>query len=274
MKRNIATIAALAALTVFSFSACTNDDDDDAVNEPGTLELEFDNVVGDQNLILNGPEYTNAAGEKFTVTLLNYYISNIVLERADGTKYVVPQDSSYFLVKESDPATHLIKLNNIPAGDYTHFHFTIGVDSLRNTMDISQRTGVLDPANNTGDNSMYWSWNSGYIFFKMEGISPAAPVDPNGQNKFRWHIGGFGGMTSQTINNIKEAEVHVHSGDEPARVGKGRDPHAHIYVDVLKAFAGEKTLKIADMPTIHFSPLSVDIANNYQHAFELDHIHQ
>jgi hypothetical protein len=278
MKFRIFTIAALAALTVMSITACNNEDDDNTTNpnEKGTLELEFDNVVGEDhaNLILNGPEYTNAAGEKFTVSLLNYYISNIVLEKKDGTEYVVPQDSSYFLIKESDPSTHSIELSNIPAGEYTHFHFTVGVDSLRNTMDISQRTGVLDPASNTGDDAMYWGWNSGYIFFKMEGLSPSAPADPNGEKKFRWHVGGFGGYSSKTINNIKEVEVHVHEGDEPASVGEGKAPHAHIFVNILKAFEGEKTLKIADIPTIHFNPLSVDIANNYQHMFELDHIHQ
>ena len=66
-----------------------------------------------------------------------------------------------------------VVLKNIPAGDYNQITFTIGVDSLRSTMDVSKRPGVLDPAQ--GHDGMYWTWNSGYIFFKMEGISPAAP---------------------------------------------------------------------------------------------------
>jgi hypothetical protein len=273
MKYQLISAALLAALFVIGFSACKKDDDN-VSDEPGLLELEFDNIVGGQNLILNGPEYTNAAGEKFTVSLLNYYISNIVLERVDGTEYVVPQDSSYFLVKESDPASRRLVLNNIPAGTYDHIRFVVGVDSLRNTMDISRRTGVLDPANNTGENSMYWSWNSGYIFFKMEGLSTAAPIDPSGQNKYRWHIGGFGGMTAPTINNVKAVRLHTPHGEAPIRVANGRFPHAHIYVDVLKVFEGVKMLHIADMPTVHFNPKSVDIANNYQHCFKLDHVHQ
>ena len=66
-------------------------------------------------------------------------------------------------------------------------------------MDVSQRTGVLDPSGAGAD--MYWTWNSGYIFFKMEGTSPAAT---GMGNSFMYHIGGFGGYSAPTINNIKQ----------------------------------------------------------------------
>ena len=35
---------------------------------------------------------------------------------------------------------------------------------------------------------MYWSWQSGYIHFKLEGTSPACPTR---QNKFQIHVGGY-----------------------------------------------------------------------------------
>ena len=64
------------------------------------MTIEFDNIMGGQNLFLNAVTYTNAAGEPFTVSMAQYYISNIKLRKADGTEYVVKQDSSYFLIKE------------------------------------------------------------------------------------------------------------------------------------------------------------------------------
>src|SRR3954464_15461384 len=79
------------------------------------LVIQFDNVVGDKNLQLNTGKYTNAAGETFSVSLCQYFISNIEMTAANGTKYVVPQDSSYFLVRESDPATHFLHVN-VPVG--------------------------------------------------------------------------------------------------------------------------------------------------------------
>ena len=115
----------------------------------------------------------------FRLTKLNYYISNIKLRTTGGNEFIVPQDSSYFLMTENEEESQEVKIRNIPAGDYNEITFTIGVDSLRSTMDISKRTGVLDPAQ--GHDDMYWSWNSGYIFVKMEGTSPSAPADQEKQ---------------------------------------------------------------------------------------------
>lgn len=54
----------------------------------------------------------------------------------------------------------------------------LGVDSLSSISGI--KSGALDPRN-----GMYWTWNSGYIFFKLEGRI-------NGK-AFIWHIGGYSG---------------------------------------------------------------------------------
>lgn len=270
-KNTLAALAVLATL-VLPFSC---DKDNDAVfgpNDKGSIILEFDNVVGSQNLQLNGPQtYTNANGDQFNVTLLNYYISNIKLKKSDRTVYTVPQDSCYFLVQESNAASREIELNNIPAGDYTEVTFMVGVDSLRNTMDLSKRTGILDPAAHSGDDNMYWSWNSGYIFFKMEGLSPQASADAAGNKKFRYHIGGFGGMNSKTINNVKTI-TRTFSG-EKATVRSSITPQVHIIVDILKAFEGSSKVSIGTNTTVMFAPYSVNIANNYVEMFTVHHVH-
>lgn len=232
------------------------------------LSIEFDNIVGGQNLYLNTGNYTNAAGESYNITLLQYYISNIKLSKADGTTYVVPQDSSYFLIKEGDE-DFSEALVNVPEGDYTSLTFTVGVDSLRSASDISKRTGVLDPTSAmSGD--MYWDWNSGYIFFKMEGTSDAAPVDGSGQHKFRYHIGGFGGYDAPTINNIKTVTLDL-SARGIAQVRKERTANIHLMVDIDKVLSGITTVSIAANPTVMFGDYSVHIANNYAQMFRHDH---
>lgn len=100
-------------------------------------------------------------------------------------------------------------------------------------MDISERTGVLNPAEGM-DEGMYWDWNPGYIFFKMDGISAAAPVDPGGRHKFRYQIGGFGGYSAPTINNIKNIRIDL-SKAGVAKVLPGREANIHLMVDILKA---------------------------------------
>src|SRR5690606_12105557 len=100
----------------------------------------------------------------------------------------------------------------------------------------TRRTGVLDPAGGM-DDGMYWGWNSGYIFLKLEGTSDMAPVDPSGHRKYRFHIGGFGGYSAPTINNIKTITADLTaSGIVQARAGK--TANIHYLVDLMKAFNG------------------------------------
>lgn len=249
-------------------TACKKEKVTPTGNELAPLSVEFDNIVGGTNLYLNSTTYRNAAGEDYSVSLLQYYVSNFKFYKADGTEYIVPQDSSYFLIKESEPDTRFATFN-VPEGDYTKLVFTLGVDSLRSTMDIDRRTGVLDPSGGM-DDGMYWGWNSGYIFLKFEGLSDAAPIDGSGQHKFRYHIGGFGGYSAPTINNIKEITIDLTAAGE-ARVRKDRNSNIHLMVDIGKVLSGKSTISIAENPTVMFSEFSTKIADNYVDMFSHDH---
>lgn len=263
-------LALFAALVTLSFTACRKEKNEPVFNDQdlAPLSVEFDNIVGGQNLYLNTGNYVNAKGESFNVTLLQYFISNIKVKKADGTEYVVPQDSSYFLIREGSEEEGTARVN-VPEGDYTSLTFTIGVDSLRSTMDVSRRTGALDPSGNMED-GMYWGWNSGYIFFKMEGISSAAPVDPSGQNKYRFHIGGFGGYSAPTVNNIRTVTLDL-SQAGIAQVRKGRKSNIHLMVDIAKVMNGTTQVSIAENPTVMFSEFSLLISANYMQMFRHDH---
>lgn len=259
----------LFALLALSFSAC-KDGDDEVITGNGDVEIEFENRAGDSPLIF-GNEYTTAAGEKVRLSTFDYYVSNFVLVNTDGTTYTVPKNDCYFLIKQSEPTSRTIQLKNVPAGDYSGLRFVLGVDSLKSVSPASERTGVLDPA--TGASGHYWAWNSGYIFFKMEGTSPAAPVDPgSGEQRFEYHVGLFGGLNSKTINNLKNINLKV--PDEAAKVRQNEEaPHFHLYADALELFANPTVLKIAEYPAVHAQPFSATLANNYADMFSIDHVH-
>jgi hypothetical protein len=255
------TVLLLSTL-LFSCSKDNNPVDDKTL---APLSIEFDNIVGGQNLILgNEVKYTNSSNEQFTIDNIKYFISNIKLGKADGSTYTVPQDSSYFLITEEEDEAEL----NVPQGDYTSLTFTLGVDSLRSTMGIEDRKGALDPSG--GMDGMYWGWNSGYIFFKMEGLSDKAPEDPSGQHKFRYHIGGFGGYSAPTFNNIKTITLDLSAGGI-AKVRTGRGSNIHLMVDLAKLFTGTNTISIEANPTVMFSEFSVNVANNLPGMFRHDH---
>jgi len=233
------------------------------------LSIEFDNIVGGQNLVMgNEVKYENSSDEKFSISLIQYFISNISVKNTDGKEYVIPQDSSYFLIKESEPLTCIANVQ-APEGDYSEISFILGVDSLRSTMDISLRTGVLDPAREV-ENGMYWGWNSGYVFYKMEGLADVAPLDPGSEHKFRYHIGGFGGYNAPTINNIRKITLDLNAGGI-ARVRSGRGSNVHVMVDLAKMFSGSSTISIADNSTVMFSPFSANVADNLPGMFRHDH---
>ncbi|WAC39992.1 MbnP family protein [Pedobacter sp. SL55] len=277
MKKKILYLATI--LTIILSSCSKNDDPTPDFDEENLapFSIEFDNIVGDRTFSINntGSLYTNAAGEKFSISMLQYFISNIKVTTANGKTYTVPQDKSYFLINGADRNTRFTKVQ-VPEGDYTKVTFTLGVDSLRSTMDLSKRTGVLDPAAGGGHDTggMYWGWNAGYIFFKLEGnssvISDDANGDPTGKKQFKYHIGGFGGYSAPTINNIKVITVDLNAAGI-AKVRKDRQSNVHLFVDVMKVFNGTNSFSIAAHPNVMFSDYSVNIAKNFPQLFTHDH---
>lgn len=233
-------------------------------NVKGTLSLEFDNIVGSEDLQLETGSYTNTSGESYNITTLKYFISNIALTKADGSVYTVPQDESYFLIDESDVEKHEVEIQ-VPEGEYTGVSYLIGVDSLRNTMDVSKRTGALDPSGEAA--GMYWSWNSGYIFFKIEGTSSASTIVGN---TFEYHIGLFGGLNTPTINNLKKVSLDLKPRGT-AKVTLAKPSNIHMTVDISKIFDGNTKVSIAKNPAVHANPFSATIANNYASMILHDH---
>lgn len=270
----------LIIITISIYTSCSKKSDPTPAFEEKNLapfSIEFDNIVGDRTFSINntGSLYTNAAGEKFSISMLQYFISNIKVVTVEGKTYTVPQDKSYFLINGADKATRFTKVE-VPEGDYSKVTFTLGVDSLRSTMDLSKRTGVLDPAAGGGHDGggMYWGWNSGYIFFKFEGnanvISDDVNGDPTGKKQFKYHIGGFGGYSAPTINNIKTITVDLINAGI-AKVRKDRQSNVHLFVDIMKVFNGKNSFSIVAHPNVMFSNYSVNIASNLTELFTHDH---
>ena len=265
----------LTLISAILIIAC-NDDSKDVTDNPdlsagtGKLTLKFDNVSGNQDLKLDSTTYTNSSGEDFTVSTLNYFVSNIKLTRDDGKTYTIPQDSSYFLIRESDPKSQIVTLKQLPDGNYTGIEYIIGVDSLRSVSGIDKRVGALDPSGDPEDSGMYWAWSSGYIFLKLEGLSSKAT---SANNKFYYHIGFFGGYDSKTVNNIKSVKLDF-AGNK-AVVADGKVPQIRLIGDVQKVFNGPVPISIAKNPSIMFDfTLSSDVANNYKSMFSFGEITQ
>jgi len=246
--------------------SCEKEDIIDA-NDKNTVAIEFDNRVGAQKLALGTTTYKNSSNEEFTVTKFNYFISNISLKKDDGTVVKFPND--YFLVRQEDTKSLLATLKDVPAGNYKELSFIVGVDSTRSVSDVSLRTGVLDPTS-YGDDGMYWSWNSGYIFMKLEGVSSVVPAGPSGIKAFQIHVGGYGGKTAVAPNNIRTITLPIAT---TATVRKNIAPELHLIVDVAKVFDGANKIQLATTNSIHNPAAAKPVADNYTQMFLVDHVH-
>lgn len=87
---------------------------------------------------------------------------------------VFREENSYHLVDREGTWT-------ITVPEYDEIAFNLGTDSLVNVS--GALGGDLDPTK-----GMYWTWNSGYINVKLEGISPMSKGRNNG---FGLHLGGY-----------------------------------------------------------------------------------
>ena len=240
----------LLASSAAVFVGCKKDSDPAVappVITPGEVDLQFTNVVGTKPLALDGTTYATPAGETFTVSTLEYYVTNIKLTKNDGSVYAAP--NSYFLVDQSKPASQHLALAGVPAGTYTGLSFVLGVDAPTTQADPLQLTGALNPANN-----MYWSWNTGHIFMKMEGnvtsVTPAYPLT--------CHIGGYDAPYDALITVAPPLNGSL-------TVNGSRTPTIFVQADMLKLFDGVNHVTLSKFSNaMRPGAEAVQVAQNYQ----------
>jgi hypothetical protein len=137
--------------------------------------------------------YSNSIGTSFKFETLKFYISNFQL--LNGKQIVYSEENSFHLVDFSDSSSLSIMLNPSKNLKYTHIRFNLGIDSLTNVS--GAYGGDLDPTK-----GMYWTWQSGYINFKLEGV---CSVCPTAKKEFQFHIGGY----LSPYNTLKEITLKV-----------------------------------------------------------------
>ncbi len=242
--KSIFYVPALLLLAGSFLASCKRDDP--PAPKPGKVNMTFSNMVGDQPLQFRNTWYRNANGDSFNVTLFNYYISNIRLNRTDGNSYVEPE--SYRLLDQyTRPESMAFTIDSVADGTYNSITLTIGVDSARNTM--GAQDGDLDPAF-----SNFWSWNTGYIFMKFEGNSPQATTT---NQKLQMHAGGFSGP----YNAIRTMTLPLPT---PLVIAKDKTASVAVMTDLAKVFAVPNKFNFSQLPAIHMAgPEAKMMADNY-----------
>jgi hypothetical protein len=148
--------------------------------EQRAITVRFVNSFRDQPLHPSGEEMVGISGSDISVETLRYYISGVAFYLDD--KEVFSEKDSYHLIDAAvgKDAAIIMAPDSIA---FNQIRFNLGIDSITNI--AGAMGGDLDPT--TG---MYWTWQSGYINFKLEGTSRNCPTR---HNKFQFHLGGYAG---------------------------------------------------------------------------------
>lgn len=193
MKTNILLV--LVALSIFAVS-CKKDEPKQTSESItyGTVEMIFTPKVGTDALFM-GQEITTPAGELLTINEMKYFVTSVAMvqESAAETEAIAFDSDSCqsgtWLVDFTNPnydagfgnQSYSIKFK-APIGEYVDARFAVDVPREYNLADVTSNPYPLN-----GSNGMYWSWNSGFKFFVINGTSPA--VGTSGEGSVHLSIG-------------------------------------------------------------------------------------
>lgn len=94
----------------------------------GKVCFTFSFSVDTDELMQDTMLYVNAAGNRYEVTEVQYFISNVVLTAGDGTSYSVKSDRSAHYVDADLPYTLIWKPEeDFPVGSYSSITFVFGL---------------------------------------------------------------------------------------------------------------------------------------------------
>ncbi len=144
-----------------------------------TIAIVFTPAFGSIGLMLDDSIFHTNDSNSLQIETLKFYISHIQFLK-NGEK-VLEEQNSFHLVDASEKKSLSINIPNNQNIVFDQLKFNLGIDSICNVS--GAMGGDLDPTK-----GMYWTWQSGYINFKLEGKSKMCSTR---NNEFQFHLGGY-----------------------------------------------------------------------------------
>lgn len=158
------------------------------ISTVGNLTIQFSYSFDSASLQTDTIKYVNAAGYKMSVSRLQYFLSDFVFIKSDGSALSINQ-INYLDAK--DPNFSSITFTGIPNGSYKGLSFIIGLDTATNKSDFLPAT--------VENNNMFWptTMGGGYHFMKLEGNF----IDSTGAWGYNMHLGNNGNTVNISLPN-------------------------------------------------------------------------
>ena len=138
----------------------------------GNISVDVHYSVNDKPLVTDSLCYVNEAGNRFLITEIQWFLSNIQLLGQDGQwhtlKHLDAIDSGamkiehIFYIDTDIPESHTLRGQKIPIGHYSLLRFTFGLDENDN------QTGIFT---DSPESEMFWPdmLGGGYHYMKLNG---------------------------------------------------------------------------------------------------------
>lgn len=141
--------------------------------QAGEYRIPVKLLYGEQELKLKEGAVKSKDGN-FTFHKIKFYLATSNLHQGGHS-----DSYQFFLIDAADEESCFLTLP-MELQERKDVRLALGIDSIIQYAGV--QGGVLDPRK-----GMYWAWNSGYIFFKLEADYHSEKLEQLG----RWHLGGF-----------------------------------------------------------------------------------
>jgi len=147
----------LAFTGIFLFS-CTKNSSDSS-----TIVFTFSHTVDGQPVQFDTIKYINAAGNHYSISNIQYFVSDFKFWRHDGTQLLYTNTPDIHYVDTGIPGSWTWNFsNNIAPGDYDSITCNFGIDVIKNKSHLFTTTPEMD---------MSWPdmMGGGYHYMKLNG---------------------------------------------------------------------------------------------------------
>ena len=139
-----------------------------------SIHVSFSFYYGD-DLLIPGKMHSDGT----TIEFCKLYLTHVELINRSGNGAV--DKEKVHLIDLTSEVSQSWVIENHNSIEHAAIRFDLGIDSVLNTLGVFG--GSLDPTN-----GMYWTWQSGYINFKLEGIRTS---ESGVTESFQFHLGGY-----------------------------------------------------------------------------------
>ena len=116
-------------------------------------------------LVFGKPAQTNAAAQQFSVSRLDFLLSDFVLHRSGGEWLQTTNWQACIKLGENRSN---VTVGGLEPGSYDRIRFHVGLTPELNHSDPA----LYPPGNplNPNLNGLHWGWSGGYVFLALEGL--------------------------------------------------------------------------------------------------------